>query len=61
MEYICIGKIINTHGIRGEVKIQSYSDFDDLRYRRGNTVYIKKENTYRLDIGGSRDNGALQK
>ena len=46
MEYICIGKIINTHGIRGEVKIQSYSDFDDLRYRRGNTVYISKENTY---------------
>ena len=46
MEYICIGKIINTHGIRGEVKIQSYSDFDEIRYRRGNTVYIKKENTY---------------
>ena len=41
MEFICIGRIINTFGIRGELKIQSYSDFDALRYKKGNTVYIK--------------------
>lgn len=41
MKYIRIGKIINTHGIRGEAKIWSYSDFDDERYVRGNTVYLK--------------------
>ncbi len=40
MKYIKIGKIINTHGIRGEVKIQSYSDFDAERYQKGNAVYI---------------------
>lgn len=46
MEYICIGKIVNTHGIKGELKIQSYSDFDSLRYKKGNTVYIHYENKY---------------
>lgn len=46
MEYICIGKIVNTHGIKGELKIQSYSDFDTLRYKKGNTVYILVENSY---------------
>lgn len=46
MEYIRIGKIINTHGIKGELKIESYSDFDKLRYKIGNTVYIEYENQY---------------
>lgn len=43
MEYICIGKIVNTFGIKGELKIKSYSDFDALRYHKGNTVYIRKD------------------
>ncbi len=46
MKYICIGKIVNTHGIKGELKIQSYSDFDVERYKKGNTVYINYENQY---------------
>lgn len=40
MKYIRIGKIINTHGIRGEAKICSFSDFDEERYRKGNTVFF---------------------
>lgn len=43
MEYICIGKIVNTFGIKGELKIKSYSDFDAQRYHKGNTVYIRKD------------------
>ncbi len=46
MEYICIGKIVNTHGIKGELKIQSYSDFDSERYKKGNKVYILFEENY---------------
>lgn len=46
MEYIRIGKIVNTHGIRGEVKIYSYSDFDDQRYKKGNVVYLLHEGNY---------------
>ena len=39
MDYIKVGKIINTHGIKGEVKIYPLTDninrFDDLK-----TVYL---------------------
>ncbi len=40
MEYIEIGTIVNTHGIKGELKIQSISDFDSVRYKKGAIVYI---------------------
>lgn len=46
MDYIRIGKIVNTHGIKGEVKIQSCSDFDAIRYKKGNTVYLFYEGQY---------------
>ena len=46
MEYICIGKIVNTFGIRGELKIKSYSDFDAERYQKGSTVYVLKDGKY---------------
>ena len=46
MEYICIGKIVNTFGIKGELKIRSYSDFDAERYKKGSTVYVLKDGSY---------------
>lgn len=46
MELIVIGVIANTFGIKGEVKIKSYSDFDEERYRQNNTVYIEYNNEY---------------
>lgn len=45
MKELVIGTIINTHGIKGEVKIRSCSDFDEVRYKKGNTVYLKEENS----------------
>jgi 16S rRNA processing protein RimM len=46
MDYIKIGRVINTHGIKGELKIRSSSDFDEERYGKGNTVYIMYEGKY---------------
>ncbi|PAV29979.1 ribosome maturation factor RimM [Virgibacillus profundi] len=37
-----IGKIVNTHGIRGEVKVLRISDFEE-RFAVGETVYIVKD------------------
>lgn len=37
---ILIGKLVNTHGIRGEVKIMSSSDFKEERFKKGNTLFI---------------------
>ena len=43
MEFIEIGKIVNTFGIRGELKIASNSDFIAERYKKGSTVYVSDE------------------
>lgn len=42
MEYIVIGKIVNTHGIRGDIKIYPYTD-DIKRFSSLNNIYIGKE------------------
>ena len=52
MNYLEAGKIVNTHGLRGEVKIVPWTDspetFEDIEY-----VYIKnKTGEMRLDISG---------
>jgi 16S rRNA processing protein RimM len=39
-----VGKIVNTHGIKGEVRVISRTDFADERYKIGNTLYIFMEN-----------------
>lgn len=43
MEYIAIGKIATTHGLKGEVKIDSWSDFDEERYLPGNRVFLERD------------------
>lgn len=44
MEWYNVGKIVNTHGIRGEIKVLRISDFDD-RFKVGNTLYIERQGT----------------
>lgn len=39
--YIEIGKIVNTFGIKGELKVQSESDFVEYRYRKTAKIYLK--------------------
>ncbi len=40
MEFVVIGKIINTFGIKGEVKVQSHTDFEKDRFKTDSVVYI---------------------
>ena len=45
-EYVYIGKIINTHGIKGEVRILSHFEKKELVFKNGMSFYIgelKKE------------------
>ena len=55
MNYIEVGKIVNTHALKGEVKIKSYSNLD--RFKVGNTLYlgenyiIVKVKTHRVKEG----------
>ncbi|MFR1627208.1 MAG: hypothetical protein ACLSU6_09740 [Thomasclavelia ramosa] len=34
MEKLKIGKIVGTHGLKGELKIRSNSDFADKRFKK---------------------------
>lgn len=46
-EYVEIGKIVNTFGIKGELKITSDSDFVDYRFRVNSHIYLKIKNIYK--------------
>lgn len=41
---IKIGKLVNTHALKGEVKIKSYTDFYEERFKKGNVLYLRYEN-----------------
>lgn len=42
MEYYNVGKIVNTHGVRGEVRVLATTDFIDERFAEGNTLYLQQ-------------------
>ncbi len=44
MEFYQVGKIVNTHGIRGEVKVIATTDFPEERFKPGNKLYAFKQN-----------------
>ena len=44
MEKVAIGKIVNTCGLKGEVKVINYSDFVKERYKKGNIVKVINDN-----------------
>jgi 16S rRNA processing protein RimM len=35
-----VGKIVNTHGINGELRVISRTDFADERYKKGNSLFL---------------------
>jgi len=49
-EYLNVGKIVNTHGIRGEVRVISQTDFPEQRYRKGKQLTLFRENQPGLDL-----------
>lgn len=52
MNLLEVGKIVNTHGLRGEVKVVSWTDYPEV-FEDIECVYLKKKNDYeRLDIKG---------
>lgn len=42
MNYYHVGKVVNTHGIRGEVRVVPITDFVDERFQSGNELVIEK-------------------
>ncbi|KRM90711.1 ribosome maturation factor RimM [Liquorilactobacillus cacaonum] len=46
MDFYEVGQIINTHGIRGEVKVKTITDFAQERFQKGKIVYLLMPNEY---------------
>ncbi|MFC0233143.1 ribosome maturation factor RimM [Vagococcus entomophilus] len=41
--YFNVGKIVNTQGIKGEVRVISITDFPEKRYKKGHVLYLFQE------------------
>lgn len=52
MDLLEVGKIVNTHGLRGEVKVVPWTDYHEV-FEDIDFVYVKKKSEYeRLDVKG---------
>ncbi|KRM68040.1 ribosome maturation factor rimM [Apilactobacillus ozensis DSM 23829 = JCM 17196] len=56
MNFYNIGKIVNTQGLKGEVRVNSVTDFPEKRFKVGSTVYAFLANgqNEKLEIDGFR-------
>lgn len=52
MNLMKIGKIVNTFGIKGDLKVLSDSEFVEERFKVGSTIYLKDQSP--LKISGFR-------
>lgn len=43
-DYLTVGKIVNTQGIKGEVRVISKTDFAKERYQKGQTLFLFQKN-----------------
>ena len=48
MEYLSLGRIIKTKGLKGVVKIISCTEFGAQRYKKGNVVYLENPQTHEM-------------
>ena len=57
MEWFNVGKIVNTHGMKGEVRVISQTDFAEERYEVGNKLHIflpEQQKPVLVEITGHR-------
>ena len=46
MEYLLVGKIVDTFSLDGSVKVISSTTNSDIRYKKGNKLFIRNNNEY---------------
>lgn len=45
-----VGKIVNTQGIKGEVRVISRTDFPDKRYKKGSKLLLEQEGKKSIEL-----------
>ncbi len=48
--YFCVGKIVNTQGLRGEVRVISRTDFVEERYQKGSKLSLFRDGKQPLEL-----------
>ena len=46
IDYLKVGKIVNTHALQGEVRVISNSDFKEERFKVGSELFIDYNDSY---------------
>jgi len=46
IDYLKVGKIVNTHALQGEVRVISSSDFKEERFKKGSKLFIDYNGEY---------------
>lgn len=60
MDYLIVGKIVGTHGIKGEVKVKSETSFKEERFKKGSNLYVKEnEKMKKIVINSHREHKGL--
>jgi 16S rRNA processing protein RimM len=49
-EYLNVGKIVNTQGLKGEVRVISQTDFPELRYKKGAVLTLFQEKKEPIEL-----------
>lgn len=49
-KYFDVGKIVNTHGIKGEVRVNSITNYPEGRYYEGSPLILFKEQEETVDL-----------
>lgn len=60
MEYLSLGKIVDTFGLDGTLKVYSTTNNKELRYKKGSKVFLFNENTkerFEYKVESFRTNG----
>lgn len=53
-EYYQVGKIVNTHGIRGEVRVIAATDFPEERFKKGAQLFVLSQPAKAVTVASSR-------
>ncbi|WP_203623753.1 MULTISPECIES: ribosome maturation factor RimM [unclassified Lacticaseibacillus] len=58
-ELYTVGKIVNTHGIKGELKVMPVTDFPEQRFAPGSQLVIEAKTPLTVTVAGARKQKAM--
>lgn len=59
MEFKRVGTIFNTRGLRGELKVKPTTDFLEERFKKGNTLFLDKDQALIIKRVNNYKNGNI--